>query len=59
MARTKKKQRLVLEGDDLTVFIAMCMIVGEPWSENGPTIAVSPEKIEPLFQRAIKAKAGT
>lgn len=56
-----KKKKLVLEGDEITLFIAMCMIVMEDCdgTAEGHMIHIHKSKIEPLFQRACKTKAAT
>lgn len=56
-----KKKKLVLVGDEITSFIAMCLIVMEDCdgTAEGHMIHIHKSKIEPLFQRACGAKAAT
>jgi len=53
-----KKQKLVLEGDELTQFLAMCFIVLEDCrgTATGHMIHLGEEVVEGFLQRALKAK---
>lgn len=56
-----KKKKLVLEGDEITQFIAMCLIVMEDCDGTATDhqIHLHKSKVEPLFQRACQIKMET
>lgn len=53
-----KKQKLVLEGSEITQFIAMCFIVLEDCrgTAEGHTIHLGETVVEEFLQRALKVK---
>lgn len=54
------KKRLILEGDDLPRFIAMCLIVLEDCdgTAKGHEIHIDKRVVEELMQRGVAAKTG-